>query len=450
MPKEVNFAALKEIIHFTPTDVQKQILKGMGRFTVVASAKRLGKTMLAAYLALREMFMPRHMVWVLGPNYELASRVWDYIEEWIDMYFGGEQGPFRINKHDKIIENNTTGAKLWMKTSENPTSLLGKGLDLVVMDEAARIEEGIWEGYIQPNLLDKNGRALIISNPFGFNWFYRMYLRGTPEGRLENPEYISFSFPTAVEDDAGNIIGTNNPYAARVEELQALKKSLPRDRWISEYLGAFREGAGQMFKHIEPCIDENIQVPDPNEWFENPVSTHLYSIGVDIAKMEDFTVICIIDKMTHRLVGFWRVNNVSWDLMREKIKESSIRYNDAEIILDATGNAGDIFVENLAEIGVNVDTEFVYTNRTKMLLIDKLVLLMERGQIRFPRIPSLVNELKSFTYHITDSGNVKYGSSRQDDAVNALALACWNLLDVPLEDSVTYNNLFVPKRKSFN
>src|SRR3990167_2224874 len=436
MATKLNLAALKEKINFNPHPVQKEILKGMGRFTVVSSAKRLGKTTLAAYLALRELFLPRHVVWVIGPNYDVASRVWDYIDEWIDRYFEGNNGPFRVNRHDRIIENTTTGAKLWMKTTENPTSLLGKGLDLAIMDEAARVDEGIWEGYIRPNLTDANkrGRALLISNPYGFNWFYRMYERGTIEGRVRYPDYISFHFPTAIEDADGIVIGSNNPRGVPVEELQALKLSTTKDKWISEYLGRFQDGSGQMFKNIEKCVDDNVVINDPSEWFEEPKRGHLYTMGVDIAKLEDFTVICVMDKMDHRLVGFWRINNVSWDLMRQKIKDVSISYYDAEIVLDATGNAGDMFSENLAEIGVNVDTEFKYTNRTKMLLIDKLALLMERGQLRIPRIPSLVSELKSFTYNLTEAGSLKYGSSRKDDTVNALALSCWKLDDSPLEE----------------
>jgi hypothetical protein len=451
MPKKVDYSKLKEIINFHPHDVQKQILRGMGRFSVVASAKRLGKTTLAAYLALRELFMPRHNVWIIGPNYDVASRVWDYVEEWVDRYFEGENGPFRINRHDRIIENMTTGAKLWMKTTENPTSLLGKGLDLAIIDEAARIDDGIWHGYIEPNLTDHKGRALLISNPFGLNWFYDLYLIGTPEGRIQDSSYVSFHFPTAIEDENGNVIGTNNPYAVGLEELVRLKKSIPRDRWNAEYLGIFSEGAGQLFKNVPACIDNSIPISDPDEWFEYPRSSHLYSMGVDIAKVEDFTVACVMDKMTHRLVGFWRVNNVSWDLMREKIKDISIRYNDAEIILDATGNAGDMFAENLMGIGVNVDTEFKYTNRSKMMLMDKLNIFLERGQIRFPNIPQLVNELKTFTYHFTDQGNFKYGSSRRDDTVNALALACWTLNDVPLNEEINDFNqrIYNTRHKSY-
>lgn len=450
MAKKLNLAALKDKIQFKPHDIQKYILQNMGRFTVVASAKRLGKSKLAAYLAMRELFMPFHVVWVVGPNYELASRVWDYIEEWIDRHFEGDRGPFRVNKHDRVIENTTTGAKLWMKTTENPTALLGKGLDLVIVDEAARIDNGIWSGYLEPNLMDKNGKAFLISNPFGFNWFYELYLKGTPEGRVEDPSYISFHFPTAIEDADGNIIGTNNPYAAPVEELRRIKKSTPRDKWVSEYLGVFQDGAGQLFKGVDKCIDRGIAIENPNEWFEEPVRGHYYCIGVDIAKLEDFTVICIMDKMNHRLVGFWRINGMSWDLVREKIKEYSQKYYDAEIILDATGGAGDMFVENLSEIGVNVDTEFKYTNRTKMLLMDKLGLILERGQIRFPHIPQLIHELQSFTYHLTDSGTLKYGSSRKDDCVNALALSCWGLNDTPLSEAVQYGNVYGHRVRKFD
>lgn len=436
---KLNLLALKDKIEFYPHEIQSHILKNMRRFTIVCSAKRLGKSKLAAYLALRELLMPRHVVWIIGPNYDLASRVWDYVEEWINLYFDGNQGPFRVNKHDRIIENTVTGAKMWMKTTEEPAGLLGKGLDLAIIDEAARIKDGIWDGYIRPNLMDRNGRAVLISNPFGFNWFYKEYLKGLPEGQADNPEYISFQFPTAIENESREVIGTNNPYAVSVDELKSIQKSTPRDRWIVEYLGNFQEGAGQLFKNFEPCIDDGIIIESSNEWFEPPKTGHLYSIGMDIAKVEDFTVICVVDRMTHRLVGFWRINNVSWLIMREKIRELSAKYYDAEITLDATGNAGDMFTENLSEIGVNVDTEFKYTNRTKMMLIDKLSLLMERKQVRFPRISNLISELRSFTYHMTGSGSMKYGSSSKDDCVNALALACWNLNDVPLEDNIIGN-----------
>lgn len=446
MTREVNLAKLKSIIGFVPHEKQKDILRNMRRFTTVVGGRRLGKTILASYIALRELFASDKAIWILGPNKDLASRSWEYLEKWIDLYF---PEIFRVNRHEHIIENLMTKSTVWLKTAETPESLRGKGLDLVIIDEASLLPNGIYDSNIRPNVLDKKGKVFLISNPFGFNWFYDLYLRGLPEGQIANSDHISFTVPTAIEDIDGNIIGSNNPEYVEVEELKSIKKNTPVDIWRQEYLSVFQEGAGQRFKNFETCIDDSIQLKDSNEWFEAPKTGHLYYLGIDIAKMEDFTVVCVMDRMTHRLVGFWRINSVSWDLMREKIKEVSQRYFDAEIILDATGNAGDMFTENLAEIGVNVDTEFKYTNRTKMMLIDKLSLFMERGQLRFPRIPQLVNEIRSFTYHVTDSGTVKYGSSRKDDCVNALALSCWNLNDAPLDGDTNEHNLFIPKKRSF-
>lgn len=452
MPTKIDLANLKKTIGFYPHEQQKKILQNQNRFTVVVGGKRLGKTIMAAYLALRELLIPNHSTWILAPTHDLTSRIWEYLDLWIDRDFHGEDGPFRINKHEKIIENTSTRAKLWTKTGENPASLLGKGLDLAIIDEASRLDHGIWDGYIRPNLMDKQGRAFFISNPFGFNWFYEAYLKGTPEGQVTTPDYTSFLVPTAIEDKDGNVIGTNNPKSIQVDELRAIKKSTPADIWKQEYLAVFQEGAGQRFKNFEECIDDLCIVSDPNEYYEPARPGHLYSMGVDIAKVEDFTVITVVDRMTHRVVAFYRINNLSWDYMRHKVKELSERYNTADVTIDASGNGGDIFAEDLAGMGVNIDTEFVYTNKTKIMLIDKLGILMDRKRIHFPRIPQLITELRSFTYHFSTSNNLIYGSSKKDDCVNSLALACWNLNEEPLMEMSgdRRDNFYLPKRRTFS
>ncbi len=444
--KQIDLKSLKQTIKFYPHAKQKNILKNLSRFTVVVGGKRLGKTILASYLALKELFATDHSVWIVAPTHDLTSRIWEYLELWVNRDFGGEDGPFRINQHQHIIENKVTRSKLWTKTGENETSLLGKGLDLVIIDEASRMKNGLWEGYIEPNLMDRKGRAFFISNPYGFNWFYDLYLKGTPEGRLENSDYTSFVVPTAVEDKQGNVIGTNNPII-EVGELKSKKKTTPSDVWRQEYLAVFQEGTGQLFKNYEHCIDDSIKVEDANDWGEDPISGHIYSLGVDIAKVEDFTVITVIDRMTHRIVRFYRINNLSWSFMREKVKQISELYNWAEITLDATGNGGDQFAEDLTNIGANIDTEFVYTQKRKVLLIDKLGMFMDGEKIRFPRIPQLILEIRSFTYMLSDKGNLIYGSSKKDDCVNSLALACWKLNDKPLDDDIK-NGIWRPRRSS--
>ncbi len=184
MVEKLNTRKLKEVIGFVPHEKQREILQNMQQFTVVVGARRLGKTLIAAYLVMKELFLPNRSIWIVAPTHDLASRVWEYLDKWVNDHF---QGVFIVNRHEKIIENKMTGSKVWAKTAESRNSLRGKGLDLVILDEAALLPQEVWFGNLGPNLMDKgeHARAFFISNPFGFNWFYDIYLYGTPEGQLE-------------------------------------------------------------------------------------------------------------------------------------------------------------------------------------------------------------------------------------------------------------------------
>ncbi len=422
----------------------------MQQYTVVVGARRLGKTILAAYLALKELFMPERVVWVVAPTLDLSSRIWNYLAKWIGNNF---PEAFEVQKHQNTIINKMTHSRLHSKSAESKESLRGEGLDLVILDEAALIPEVVWMGNIQPNLMDfgDQGRAFFISNPLGYNWFHKIYEYGLPRNEDEYPGWKSFQMPLAIEDEHGDIIGTNNP-TITVETLRRNKKTTPPDVWRQEYLSVFQEGVGQRLKGVEKCIDPTVNIhgiEDLSDWGEDPIVGHMYYVGVDIAKVEDFTVVCVIDRTNHRVVRFYRINNLSWAFMRKKVHDISKRYYDAEIVLDATGNGGDEFAEDLAAMGANIDTEFKYTTKTKSLLIDKLAILIDRRRLLYPEIQQLIDELKAFSYRFTPDGNMKLGSSKKDDCVNALALACWKLQDEPLGEMDYGNHIWMPRRRSW-
>ena len=64
------------------------------------------------------------------------------------------------------------------KTADNPVSLLGEGLDWLIVDEAARMKPMIWESHLSQRLIDKRGWALLISTPRGKGWFFDLFRRG--------------------------------------------------------------------------------------------------------------------------------------------------------------------------------------------------------------------------------------------------------------------------------
>ena len=63
------------------------------------------------------------------------------------------------------------------KSADNLSSLLGEGLDWLIVDEAARLKSEVWQSHLSQRLVDKVGWALLASTPRGANWFYKLYPR---------------------------------------------------------------------------------------------------------------------------------------------------------------------------------------------------------------------------------------------------------------------------------
>ena len=78
------------------------------------------------------------------------------------------------------------------KSADNPVSLLGEGLDWVIVDEAAQLRPMIWQSYISQRLIDRKGWALLISTPRGKGYLYDLFRRG----QSGDPDYRSWNWPS--------------------------------------------------------------------------------------------------------------------------------------------------------------------------------------------------------------------------------------------------------------
>ncbi|MFP3468031.1 terminase large subunit domain-containing protein, partial [Leifsonia sp. SIMBA_070] len=58
------------------------------------------------------------------------------------------------------------------KSADNPKTLVSKGLDGVWLDEASKMKEQTWTGYLSYALADKGGWSVWTTTPEGMNWFY--------------------------------------------------------------------------------------------------------------------------------------------------------------------------------------------------------------------------------------------------------------------------------------
>ncbi len=206
-------------IEYKPHESQEIIHASRARFRLALCGRRFGKSTLAAYECAYAATSPGARVWVVAPFKELATRVWRTAH---DVF--RHKLPFDISS-DRISELTLrlgNDAELSGKTAENPDSLLGEGLDFVVLDEAARIRPGVFQRYILPSLADRRGRALLIGTPGGRGWLRELF-----ESADVLPEVEVFKFGTA-----------ENPYVSPAE-LALQRRLMSEADYRREFLADF-------------------------------------------------------------------------------------------------------------------------------------------------------------------------------------------------------------------
>jgi hypothetical protein len=174
-------AALFESLGYTPHAGQLEIHRSNARFRVVSCGVRFGKSTLAIYECIAEMMVPRSesIGWVVAPTYDLSERIFGRVLAVVNKHL--KHRIKLISERDRrvVIVNAGGGtSELRAKSADNSDSLLGEGLDYVVVDEAARLDAAIYHEHLSQRLLDRHGRALLISTPNGFDWFARLHRRG--------------------------------------------------------------------------------------------------------------------------------------------------------------------------------------------------------------------------------------------------------------------------------
>lgn len=377
---------------------QQTIFSSTAQHTVVSKGRRFGLTRGAAndfiYSALTRTFTKGLWVDTINGN----------IDRYVERYFVPHlkklpQQMWIWRKQAKILEINKS--YIDFRSADNPESLEGFGYDKYFINEAGIVLKNpyLWHNAIYPMLLDYNARGVIGGTPKGRGLFYELAQRG------RDPENRDYAFLTFSSFD--------NPYL-NTEELKREMTNMPEKVVRQEIYAEFLEDQGAVFHGYERIFDS-----EPSK----PIKGQLYVMGVDLAKHEDFTVITVFDRATNRQVYQARFNMLDWVFQKKKIISVAKWYNNALVVLDATG-VGDPIYDDLVREGLAIDPVKI-TNEVKKDLIEKLMLYIEQMRVHFIPDDATRGELESFTYDITAMGNVRYSAppGMHDDIIVSLALS---------------------------
>lgn len=381
--------------------LQKEISEDSSRFRVVSCGRRWGKTVMAMYEIFKMMadVVTKHKrtarAWVVAPTFPLVKEDWLVAEQLFKDFIK------RKKQTEMRMDLRWLGILEFKSAEREDEGLRGAGLDCSVVDETSRVTKKSWEQGLRPALADKLGRAIFISTPKGRNWFYDIYNLG----QRNEQGFKSWQFPTYT-----------NPYFPK-EEWDVLEATTPEMVLRQEYLAQFLENEGTVFKNLSRCFRGQLEPPNPEEY---------HTIGLDLGKTEDFTVITVIRNSTCQVTDIYRENKVDWTVQKKLIKSVCAHYPRHILRIDSTG-LGDPIADDLRRENINIQ-DVKFTNASKEELIEHLLIAIEQGLIGIPfcrETDFLINELMAFTYENLPSGRVRYSApeGHHDDGVISLALA---------------------------
>ncbi len=393
---------LQKDIGWEPFEAQKEIIDSPAREKVVVCGRRFGKTSLAAYQVLKNALVPGKVIWVVAPSYELTKRVIDNVVQWLSEIFPPEDKMFEVKYRPYPTITTAADTKIEGKSTENPVGLLGAEVDLVIMDEAAFVPKNIWETYLLPTTHDRAAETIFISTPWGKNWLYNKWLQAREWGG-------AFQYPSSSRPSFSD------------KEWENAKQILPADTFRQQYQAQFVDAAGSVFSEsdLRDCVNENAR--------EDVREGEIYTMGVDLAKMKDWTVLTVVKNSTNRVVHIERFQQMSYTYQKKRIKALAERYNNAKIILDSTG-LGEPIYDDLFDEGLLVE-DYHFSSASKERLVDNLRIFIEQNLLVVPNDKELWDELTAFQKEMLPSGRIRFQAppGMHDDMVDSLALATWDL-----------------------
>lgn len=381
-----------------PHSGQRRIRREASRFNVVDCGRRFGKTVMGNDVLIEPALKGYPVAWA-SPTYKMLKESWIETRRVLAPITTG------ANASDHRIEL-LTGGVVEMWSLENFESIRGRKYKRWVIDEAAMVGHlgEAWRAVIRPTLTDFKGDAWMFSTPRGMDFFAECFNRGQDP---EQPQWKSWQMPTL-----------SNPFIDP-DEIEAARRELPERVFQQEYLAEFLEDAGGVFRGVAAAVDKGRSAN------EEPQRGADYCMGVDLARVQDFTVLAVVDE-AGRQVYFERFNQISWERQIEAIVRVAEAFN-ARVVVDTTGKGEPVY-ESLRKRNLRL-VPFTFTNASKGALIDNLAMRIEQKEARLLDLPVQTGEIQAYQYKVTKSRNVRMNapSGQHDDCVIALALAFWGV-----------------------
>ncbi len=305
---------------YEPHEGQQQVHYSPVRHRVLCNGRRWGKTLLGGKECETQAFLKNFLGepmrgWIIGPEYtdcEKEFRVLYDTFKSLEIDMVSEKFLNNVENGNMHIKTNW-GFDVQCRSAKHPDSLVGEGLDFVLLVEAGRHKRKMWGDYVRPALSDKRGWSLSSGVPEGStetSLLYSFWNRGQD---ISQKNWASWRMPS----------WTNNivfPGGRHDEEILEAEDDLTEDEFARQYEARFVDRVGRVMAewdddwHIVD-IDYNPDWPlyaavdygYTNDWvwlwIQEDVFHNIYVIGEARFQLRDTEEIAKRELKDHPLVS---------------------------------------------------------------------------------------------------------------------------------------------------
>ena len=412
--KKYKALKVRQFKGITPFSYQQAVInevkdaKGSGKTVVVKSRRQVGKSVLIANLLLYYAINYKGTKnYVLSPTLKQGKNIYKSI---INAISGC--GIIKSKNATDLFITLINGSSISIKSAEQKESLRGETCTgILCIDECAYISSEVYN-IVKPWCDFHKAVTLMVSTPFvksGFFWEY--YNHGL------NREYNGVSIDWSDEkyqDDMDFILPPS--------KLEEYKKLLPKNVFLTDYLGIFIDDDGTVFTDFKKCINKN-EIKD---------SDKLY-LGIDwAAGVESDDTVIVAFNQYGKQVYLDYFNKLTPTQQIDRIEKFIVQYkNQIAVVqteLNSLGTPLTDFLKNRPQLKtiINKFVGFNTTNQSKNAIVQNLQIAFEQKEIEILEDEKQNRELATYTAEYNaKTRNVSYNAPNglHDDICIAMMLA---------------------------
>lgn len=232
---------------------QIDILLSRAQFRVMLCGRQVGKSTTMRAIVVKEALAKpnREILFVAKTHGQVKEVAWRPMISGQDPIFPAELILKRNNQELSVTLIN--GTRIVFTGSENPDALLGRTVDLLIMDEFQSQDPNVWM-LLQPMLAARQGRAVFAGTARGFDHLYDLWYKGSDSNPNKQPGWRSWHIPTP---DSGTPAGT--PAA-----IAMAKSSMSSQQFEQEYLASPRANRGAVYSDFDYQLNQSNRSLNPN------------------------------------------------------------------------------------------------------------------------------------------------------------------------------------------